>query len=151
MQVTETLSDGLRRGFTIVLPAADIEDKRAARLAQIGRDLRLPGFRPGKVPANLVRKRYGGAVLAEVLEESVNDATKQVLTDRGLRSASQPKVEVTSIEEAHDLEFNVEVELLPDITPPDMSGIALTRLKAEPSQEAIDKALDELARRARDA
>ena len=149
MQVTETLSDGLRRGFSIVVPAADIEGKRTERLAQIGRDLRLPGFRPGKVPANLVRKRYGGAVLAEVLEESVNDATKQVLTDRGLRSATQPKVEVTSIEEARDLTFNVEVELLPDITPPDVSNIVLTRLKAEPSTETIDKALGELARRAR--
>ncbi len=149
MQVTETLSEGLRRGFTIVVPAADIEGKRSERLAQIGRDIRLPGFRPGKVPANLVRKRYGGAVLAEVLEESVNDATKQVLSDRGLRSATQPKVEVTSVDEAKDLEFNVEVELLPEITPPDMADIVLTRLKAEPSAETIDKALGEIARRAR--
>jgi trigger factor len=109
----------------------------------------MPGFRPGKVPANLVRKRFGGAVLAEVLEESVNDATKQVLTDRGLRSASQPKVEVTSVDEARDLEFNVELELLPDITPPDMSSLTLTRLKAEPSIETIDKALGDIARRAR--
>ena len=149
MQVTETLSEGLRRGYSVVVPAADIESKRSKRLAQLSRELKLPGFRPGKVPANLVRQRYGGAVTAEVLEESVNDATKQMLADRGLRSASQPRVEVTSLEEAHDLAFNVEVELLPEITLPDFSGIALTRLKAEPAAETIDKALGEIATRQR--
>ena len=149
MQVTETLSDGLKRGYTVVVPAADIESKRSKRLAELSRDLRLPGFRPGKVPANLVRKRYGGAVTAEVLEQSVNDATRQVLADRGLRSAGQPKVEVTTIDEARDLEFNVEVELLPDITLPDFSDIALTRLKSEPSAETVDKALSEIAQRQR--
>ena len=149
MQVTETLSDGLKRGFTVVVPAADIESARAKRLAELSRDLRLPGFRPGKVPANLVRKRFGGAVTAEVLEASVNDATKQVLADRGLRSAGQPKVEVTTLDEAQDLEFKVEVELLPDIELPDLSDLQLTRLKAEPSAETVDKALGEIAQRQR--
>ena len=149
MQVTETLSEGLRRGYSVVVPAADIESKRSKRLAQLSRELKLPGFRPGKVPANLVRQRFGGAVTAEVLEESVNDATKQMLADRGLRSASQPKVEVTSLEEAQDLAFNVEVELLPEIALPDFSAIALTRLKAEPAPETIDKALGEIATRQR--
>ncbi len=149
MQVTETLSDGLRRGYSVVVPAADIESKRSKRLAQLSRELKLPGFRPGKVPANLVRQRYGSAVTAEVLEDSVNDATKQMLADRGLRSASQPKVEVTSIEEAHDLAFNVEIELLPEIALPDFSTITLTRLKAEPVTETIDKALGEIATRQR--
>ncbi len=149
MQVTETLSDGLKRGYTVVVPAADIESKRSKRLAELSRDLRLPGFRPGKVPANLVRKRYGGAVTAEVLEQSVNDATRQVLEDRGLRSAGQPKVEVVTVEEARDLEFKVEVELLPDIALPDFSDIQLTRLTSEPSAETVDKALGEIATRQR--
>ena len=85
MQVTETLSEGLKRGFTIVVPAADIEQRRTARLTDLGRTLRLPGFRPGKVPLPVVRQRYGTAVTAEVLEESVNRATQQVLSERGLR------------------------------------------------------------------
>ena len=139
MQVTETLSDGLRRGFTVVVPVADIESKRSKRLAELSRTLRLPGFRPGKVPANLVRKRFGGAVTAEVVEESVNDATRQMLEERGLRSASQPRVEVTSLDEKKDLEFKVEFELLPDITLPEFSGIALTRLRAEPSATSWDE------------
>jgi trigger factor len=149
MQVTETLSDGLRRGYTVVVPAADIESRRAKRLAELGKTLRLPGFRPGKVPVTVVRQRYGGAVTAEVLEDSVNEATQQVLTDRGLRSAGQPKVEVVSLDPARDLEFKVDLELLPEIPLPDFSGIALTRLRVEPSAEVIDRALQEIANRQR--
>src|SRR5581483_768784 len=132
MQVTETLSDGLKRAYTIVVPVADIESRRSAKLAELGKTLRLPGFRPGKVPMPVVRQRYGTAVMAEVLEESVNDATRQVLSDRGLRPAMQPKVDVVSMDEAKDLEFKVELELLPEIAMPDFSAISLERLKAEP-------------------
>ncbi|MCW3475190.1 trigger factor [Limobrevibacterium gyesilva] len=150
MQVTETLSDGLKRAYTVVVPAADIESRRSKRLAEIGKTVNLPGFRPGKVPLPVVKQRYGTAVTAEVLEESVNDATRQVLSDRGLRAATQPKVDVVSLEEAKDLEFKVEVELLPEIAMPDFAAIELTRLKAEPSAESVDKALSEIAARNRD-
>jgi trigger factor len=143
----------LKRGFTVVVPGPDIEGKRTARLSEISRTLRLPGFRPGKVPLPIVRQRYGTAVMAEVLEESVNDATRQMLADRGLRSAVQPKVELVSGadpaagKEAADLEFKVEVELLPEITLPDLSDLALVRLKSEPTAEVIDAALAEVAKR----
>jgi trigger factor len=153
MQVTETLSEGLRRGFTIVVPAADIEMRRTARLTDLGRTLRLPGFRPGKVPLPVVRQRYGTAVTAEVLEESVNRATQQVLSERGLRPAVQPKVDLISkdigVGTAADLEFNIELELLPEIEQPDFAAIALTRLKAEVSDETVDKALADIATRNR--
>ena len=152
MQVTETLSEGLRRGYTVVVPAADVESRRMARLTDLGKTLRLPGFRPGKVPLPVVRQRYGSAVSAEVLEESVNEATRQVLSDRGLRAAMQPKVDVLNPETdaGKDLEFKVEVELLPDITPPDFSAIELTRLKADVQPEAVDRALAEIAGRNRE-
>ncbi|MEJ1975389.1 MAG: trigger factor [Acetobacteraceae bacterium] len=152
MQVTETLSEGLKRGFTVVVPSADIEGKRTAKLSEIGRTLRLPGFRPGKVPLPVVRQRYGTAVLAEVLQESVDEATQQVLSDRGLRAATQPKVDVVSLPEAAapaDLEFKVEVELLPEIAPPDFAGLSLTRLTSEPSAETVDKTLADIAGRQR--
>lgn len=150
MQVTETLRDGLKRGWTVVLPASDIAGKRAAKLSELGKNLRLPGFRPGKVPPNLVRQRYGTAVTAEVMEESVQDATRQVLDERGLRPALQPKVDVVSADPDRDVEFKVEVELLPEIAPPDFSSIQLTRLRAEPSDEAVDKALQNIAGRNRE-
>jgi len=150
MQVTETLSEGLKRGYSVVVPVADIESKRTAKLTEIGKTVRLPGFRPGKVPMTVVRQRYGTAIMSEVLEESVNSATQQVLTDRGLRPAAQPKVDVTSLDDKQDLQFNVEVELLPEIAMPDFSAIWLTRLRAEPSAETIDKALGEIATRQRE-
>jgi trigger factor len=150
MQVTETLSEGLKRGYNVVLSAADIDAKREKRLAEVAKTVNIPGFRPGKVPMGVVKKRYSGAVTAEVLEESVNEATNKVMTDRGLRTASQPKVEIITLEEARDLEFKIEVELLPDITMPDFAVLELTRLKAEPSAEAIDKTLGEVAARQRE-
>ena len=153
MQVTETLSDGLKRGYTVVVPAADIETRRTKRLIEIGRTIKIAGFRPGKVPMPVVKQRYGTAVSAEVLEESVNEATQKVLSDRGLRAATQPKVDVVSLGAAAgatDLEFKVELELLPDISMPDFGAIALTRMKAEPSTEAVDKALGEIAKRNRE-
>ncbi|MEJ0015314.1 MAG: trigger factor [Acetobacteraceae bacterium] len=153
MQVTETLSEGLKRAFTVVVPAADIESKRAARLANLGKTLNLPGFRPGKIPANVVRQRYGTAVNAEVLEESVTEATQLVLSERGLRPALQPKIDVVSLDPSGasggDLEFKVELELLPEIAVPDFGTVQLTRMKATPAAETVDNALAEIAQRNR--
>jgi trigger factor len=155
MQVTETLSEGLKRGFTVVVPGEDIESRRTARLTDLGKTLRLPGFRPGKVPLPIVRQRYGTAVTAEVLEESVSKATEQVLTERNMRPAQTPKIDVVSGVEpsagaAKDLEFKVEFELLPDIVLPDFGQISLTRRKAEVPADVVDKALADLATRNRE-
>lgn len=149
MHVTETLSDGLKRNYTVVLPVADLESRRVERLTSLGKTLRLPGFRPGKVPMPIVKQRYGTAVSAEVLEESVSEATQKVLSERGLRPAQQPKVDLVTDNPTaltSDLEFTVALELLPDITLPDFSTIALTRIKAEVSPETIDKALEQIAK-----
>lgn len=148
MNVTETLSDGLRRGFAITVPMSAIEEKRSAKLGEISKTIKLPGFRPGKVPASIVKQRYGTAVMAEVLEESVQDATQQVLEERGLRPAGQPKVDVKQLpENEHDLEFSLEVELLPEIEMPDFAGLQLARFKAMPEADQVDKALAEIASR----
>jgi trigger factor len=149
MQVTETLSEGLKRGFTVVVAADDLEAKRQAKLAELARGLRLPGFRPGKVPASVVRQRYGTAVIAEVLQESVSEATERMVADRGLRPAVPPKVDVVAPglgqAESHDLEFKVELELLPEIKLPDFSAIQLTRLKAEPDEAELGRTLERIA------
>lgn len=149
MQVTETLSDGLKRTYTVVLPVADLEARRSERLTSLGKTLKLPGFRPGKVPMPIVKQRYGTAVAAEILDESVNEATQKVLTDRGLRPAQRPNVDLRTenpVEMKSDLEFTVSLELLPDINLPDFSGIQLTRLKAEVAAESVDKALAQIAK-----
>jgi len=151
MQVTETLSEGLKRAYTVVVSAADIEGKRAARLTELAKTLTLPGFRPGKIPPTVVRQRYGTAVNAEVLEQSVTEATQQVLTERGLRPALQPKIDVVDLDPSgsKDLEFKVELELLPEITLPDFGTVELTRMKVEAPAETVDNALAELAKRNR--
>lgn len=148
MNVTETLSEGLLRGFAITVPMSAIETKRSAKLNEIGKNVKLPGFRPGKVPASIVKQRYGTAIMAEVLEESVQDATQQVLEERGLRPAGQPKVDVKQLpEKDQDLQFNLEVELLPEIAMPDFAALSLVRFKAEPAADAVEKALTEIAAR----
>ncbi len=149
MQVTETLSDGLKRSYAVTVSAAEIEGRTRSKLDEIGRSLRLPGFRPGKVPANLVRQRYGKSVMAEILQDAVNNAADRVLEDGKLRPAGQPRISLANEPAlegpAADLEIKVDLELLPDITLPDLTAISLTRLRAEPSDETIGRALESIA------
>lgn len=149
MQVTEVANDGLKRAYTVVVPAGDIAAEREKRLAQLGKELRIPGFRPGKVPMKVVEQRYGQAVMGEVLEGKVNAATQQVVTDRGLRPALQPKIDLVKFEAGADLEFRVDLEILPEIPMPEFGGIEIEKLKAEPTEDAIGKALGQIAERNR--
>jgi FKBP-type peptidyl-prolyl cis-trans isomerase (trigger factor) len=147
MQVTELSAEGLRRTYRVVVPAESLDARRDRRLAELSATLRLPGFRPGKVPAAVVRQRYGAAVASEVLEEGVSSAMREVISERGLRPALQPKVEVVNFSEGQDLEFRLDLEVLPEITVPDLSDLVLERLKATPSDADIDRALGNVAAR----
>ena len=144
MQVTETLSEGLKRGFTVVVPETEITDKREKRLAEIGKTMQMPGFRPGKVPMSMVRKRFGDAVSAEIIEGAVNDASDQVLAERNLRPATQPKLEVTKPGQNSDLEFTLQLEVLPEITLPALADITLQKPVAVVSDERVAEALQRL-------
>ncbi len=150
MQVTETLSEGLKRGYTVTVPADDLEARRKSKLADLGKGLNLPGFRPGKVPSSVVRQRYGVAVISEVLAESVREATETMLSERGLRLAVPPKVDVLvpglGPTEASDLEFKLELEVLPEIGMPDFSTITLERPRSEPDEATITRTLERIAR-----
>jgi trigger factor len=149
MQVTEQAADGLKRGFSVVVPAADIAAARDARLATLAKDLRLPGFRPGKVPATVVKQRFGSAVMGEVLDEQVQSAARNVIEERGLRPAMQPKIENLKFEEGSDLEFTIELEQLPEIPLPDFSGIELEKPVTKVGDEEITKAIEGIASRNR--
>ena len=102
MQVTELANDGLKRAYSVTVTAAAIAASRDKRLAEIAKTVTMPGFRPGKVPMSVVKQRYGSAVLGEVLEQSVSDSSRQVISDRGLKPAMQPKVELTNFAEGAD-------------------------------------------------
>ena len=147
MQVTEVSNDGLKRAYSVVVPATDIAAQKSKRLAAIAKDIKIPGFRPGKVPASVIQSRYGQAVMGEVLEASVQDASEKVVSERNLRPAAQPKIELVNFADGADLEFRMDVEVLPDIPMPDFASIALTRLKATPTDEDIEKALETIVRR----
>ena len=125
MQITETSADGLKREYKVVIPAQEIETQVNSRLQELSRTVRLPGFRPGKVPLPIVKQRYAQSVMGEVLERAVNDSSQKAIDERGLRPALQPKIQVTSFEEGGNLEYDLAVELLPDIEPVDFSTIEL--------------------------
>jgi trigger factor len=145
MQVTETKTEGLKRDFKIVVPATDIENRITARLEQLSQTVRIPGFRPGKVPVSLLRKRYGPSVLGEVLERTVGEMTMKAMTEHGLRPAMQPKVEITSFEEGKDLEYTMAVEVLPEIAPVDFSKIELERMTVDVEDGEVEEVLTRMA------
>ena len=144
MQITETSADGLKREYKVVIPAQEIETQVNSRLQELSRTVRLPGFRPGKVPLPIVKQRYAQSVMGEVLERAVNDSSQKAIDERGLRPALQPKIEVTSFEEGGNLEYDLAVELLPDIEPVDFSTIELERVVAEVDDKQVDETLDRL-------
>jgi trigger factor len=145
MQVNETNSEGLKREFTITLSAQDIDQKVDHRLAELAKTARIPGFRPGKVPASLMKKRYGQAVLGEVLEQALQDSSQQALAERNITPALQPKVEVTKFEQGDDLEYKMEVEVMPEVEPMDFSAIELEKIEVEVPDAEVEETLERLA------
>lgn len=149
MQVTETAAEGLKHEMTVVVEAADIERRVTDRLNEIGRSIRLPGFRPGKVPLNVLRKRYGPSVVGEVLERTVSDSSSEAMRERNLRPALQPKVEIVSFNEGQDLQYKLAVEVLPQIDLGNFAELQLERLKPEVPEDEIDRALERIAKQQR--
>ena len=145
MQVTETTNDGLKREFTVVISAQDLNEKTAARLSELGQNIKVPGFRPGKVPMSVLKQRYGQNVMGEVLERAVQDSSSQALQERGLRPAMQPKVEITKFEEGKDLEYTMELEIMPEFEPMDFSKLELERVEVEVPEKEVDEALERIA------
>jgi len=145
MQVTETAANGLQREYKIIVDAADIEQRVEQQLDDLGGKIRLPGFRPGKIPKKLLRQRYGKSVLGEVLEGAVNDSSRETLTERGIRPAQQPKIEITKFDDGADLEYTMAVEILPEIEPIDFGALELTRMRAEVTDDTVADGLTKLA------
>lgn len=146
MQITETSAEGLRRDFKVVITAQDIDSRVQTRLTEVGKTLKIPGFRPGKVPMPILKQRYGQSVMGEVLEAAVNDGAQKAVADNNLRPALQPKVEVLKFDPGQDLEFAVQVELLPEIEPADLSAVEIDKPVAPVGDEAVTESLGRLAK-----
>jgi trigger factor len=150
MNVTETAHEGLNRTWRVVVPATEIGANVDRRLTELSKTIKLPGFRPGKVPLSLVKKRYGSSVMGEVLEKTVQDSSSKLLQDNDVRPALEPKIEVVSFAEGTDLEYTMAVEALPDIEPADLAGVSLERVVASVDDKAVDEAIDRIANNNRD-
>ncbi|MEO1199460.1 MAG: trigger factor [Pseudomonadota bacterium] len=153
MQVTETLSEGLKREIQVTIPAADLDGQLTAKLNEIKDKVQLKGFRPGKVPFEHLKKLYGKSVMAEVLETAVNEATRKTLEDRDEKPAFQPDVKMSEdqaeIEQVlagtGDLSYTIAFEVLPDFDVADLKTIKLDRLKPIIPDADIDQAINQLA------
>ena len=145
MQVTETHAEGLKREFKVQIAAKELDEKMAGRLEELGARVKVPGFRPGKVPLDVLKQRFGKSVMGEILERAVNDSSNQALNERGLRPAMQPRIEITSFDEGKDLEYTIDVELLPEIEPMDFAKLNLDRYAVTIEDETLEAALTDLA------
>ena len=147
MQVTKINVDGLKHEFKVVITAGQLDEKVVARLKEVSQTVKVPGFRPGKVPLAILRQKYGNSVMGEVLEAAVNEGAGKAVEDEKLRPAMQPKIEITKFEQGGDLEFSVAVEVLPEFSVMDLSSLKLTKLVADVDPAELDEALNNLASR----
>ncbi len=145
MRIAETLNEGLKREYRVTIPAKDFNARIDRHLATAAQQIRMPGFRPGKVPANLVRKMHGPAVTGQALEEAANEGVQELMTKEKLRPAMQPKVEIDDYQDGMDLSLKVAVEVLPAITPPPVEGIELEKLTVAADDESMTAALQRFA------
>ena len=153
MQITETLSEGLKHEFQVSVPASDLDAKADARLIDLKDKVRLNGFRPGKVPVSHLRKVYGRSVMAETIDQTIRDTNTQIFTERGYRLASEPKVtmptEEKEVEELlsgkSDLTYTVAIEVVPTIKLADFKSFAIEKPVAEVGDTDINEAIQRIA------
>jgi trigger factor len=153
MEVTETLSDGLKREFQVKITAPDLEARVSRRLDEIKGQVQLRGFRPGKVPVSHLKKLYGRSVMAETIEAVIREINSKIVEERGLKLAMEPKVTLPEAEAEvekviggeSDLAYTVALEVLPKIELADFKGIALDRMVADVTDTEVEEALGKIA------
>jgi len=151
MQITETVSEGLRREFKIVVDAKDLDRRLTGRLEEMKPRINLKGFRPGKAPVSFLKKSFGKSVMGEIVEAAVNESSQKAVVDNALKPAFPPRVELASemeqvVSGKADLEFTVKVDLMPDFALADVSKLKVEKLVAEVTDDEVDKAVGNLAK-----
>ena len=146
MQTVETQNEGLKRAYRMTITAKDVESKIDAEVKKIAPQVRMPGFRPGKVPANLVKKMHRDSLLQDALNTSIQDGVQKAINDNKLRPATQPHVHLDDdYAPGKDAVVDFHFEVLPQIAAPSVDGITLERLTVEVSDAAVDEAVMKLA------
>ncbi len=147
MKTVETENEGLKRAYTLTIPAKDIDARVDGEVKRIAPTVRMPGFRPGKVPPNLIRKMHGEALMRDALNTAVQDSIQKLMADKKLRPAMQPEVELDEgYETGKDAEIRVRLETLPDVPAPKIEGLKLERFNVEVDEKAIEEQLEQLAK-----
>lgn len=152
MQVTETLNEGLKRGYNIVVTAAELDDKVNEKLTEAQPEVEMKGFRKGKVPMALLKKQFGQRLLGEAMQESIDGAMNKHFEDSGERPALQPDVKMTNDDwkEGDDVHVEMSYEALPEIPEVDLKSVELEKLIVKADDEAVEEALKSLAETAQD-
>ena len=158
MQVTETLSAGLKREYKVVVDAAELGEKLDAKLKDLSKRANIKGFRPGKVPVPHLKRVYGKSAMAEVVQEAIDSQSKAVLEEKSLKPAYQPEVklpedeaEVNAIMDGKgDLAFSMAFEVLPDFELQDHAGLDLTRHVVDVTDDHVNETLDRIASQSKD-
>ena len=145
MNVSETKSDGLLREYKIVITADEIEAEVTKKLKEIAATVKMPGFRPGKVPLSVVKTRFGDQARGEAIKTALDEGARQAIEGNDLKLASQPKVDIQSYEENKDLEASLACEVMPAITVPDLAKLSIEKPRMESDSEEIDEALSRIA------
>jgi trigger factor len=146
MQIVETSNEGLKRGYTVTIPAGDITARIEGEVRKMAPQMRMPGFRPGKVPANLVKKMHGPQLHQEALNSSIREAMDQLVAEKQLRPAMQPDVSLgDGYEEGKDAELSVSLEVLPQIAAPALDGLQLEKLVVPVTDAQVDEAVNRFA------
>jgi len=154
MEITETVSEALRRQFKIVIDAGDLDERLTGRLEEMKASVQLKGFRPGKAPVSYLKKTFGKKMMNEIVEQAVSETSQKTVQDHSLKLALPPQVEYVSemaevIDGRANLEFTVSVDLMPDFELGDPAKIKIERLVADVTDEEVDAALERVAEQAR--
>ncbi len=146
MQIVETLNEGLKRAYDIKISAKDIETRVDNEVKKLAPQVNMPGFRKGKVPANLVRKMHNDALMQDALSSTVQESVEKVIADNSLRPAMQPSVELgEGYEPGKDAEVKVELEVLPEVPAPAVDNLKLQRLQVEADEKTVEESLQKFA------
>ena len=146
MQIVETTNEGLKRAYTVTIPATTITDRIEGEIKKIAPQVRMPGFRPGKVPANLVRKMHGDAIHQDMLNNVIREAMDKLVADNALRPAMNPDVSLgEGYEQGKDAELSVALEILPEIDTPSIEGLKLEKLTVPVAEDAVTEQVEKIA------
>ncbi len=145
MQVKQLKKEGLKSEIEITVEAKELNQKIDQRLMSIGSQARVKGFRPGKVPLNILRKNYGRMIMGEILEQTVNESTDKALRQEGIKPANQPKIEIQKFDDGQDLVYKVEVEVFPEFKVMDFKSIEIEKPVADVDEDEIQEAIKRVA------